>query len=101
MMHRFTDTTRPGIYLDVDLEREDEDDDFEVDEEQAVQILDWWSDPVGRGYTLAEDGGRIAVVQVSDGGEPPIEWWSQETNDYSWPLESFPFRTLEYTEVPE
>lgn len=99
--YRFTTPQRPGDELIVDLDPDHwwDENEPQVDEDELVQILDWWSDPVGRGYLIAEDGGRIAVVQVSDGGEPTIEWWSQSLSDDMWELESFPFHTLEYAEV--
>lgn len=93
------DTARPGDELLINLTVDEDDDpdgfDPEISGRKVTELLDWWSDPKGRGYYELEDGGYIVVVDAST-GEPHIEMWSIEDHDDSWPLSRFPFPSLSY-----
>lgn len=103
MIYRFTDTRRPGEHLDLTLKRSEwyDLDSPEIDEDNVTELLDWWSDPKGRGYHELENGGYIVLVEASS-GEPDIGIWSPGLQDIdSWELGDFPFGSLSYAPLPE
>jgi hypothetical protein len=99
--YRITDSRMADdeLILELDVDQFDDPDEPEVDEDEARELLDWWTSHPGRAYEVLEDGGYIIVVQIEGFAHGPmIGTWSQETSDTTWPLSGFPYTSLSYEE---
>jgi hypothetical protein len=98
IQYTLRDDTRPDeeLFLDLEVDEEDDPDGLDpwADGSNVTELLDWWSDPRGRGYLDLEDGYGFVLVDASS-GEPTIYTWS-DVDDEKYVLELFPFPTLSY-----
>jgi hypothetical protein len=92
------DTARPDDELIIDLAVDEEDDPDGLapwaDVDNVDELLNWWSDPKGRGYITLEDGYGQVLVDASS-GEPNIMVWP-DIDDERFELEYFPFPSLSF-----
>lgn len=105
MKIKFTDQKIAGeeFILDLGDPELDSDDKPQLTREQAFEVVGFWeaSDQVAaRGSYSPEDHGLLILAQVESlGDEIELAAWYEEDLDGYFPVEAFPFTTLDWEVV--